>query len=152
MNVKLDHMNSEEFQEYLSFAIKHFAEEHIKSGNWKPEEAISKAAEEYERLLPEGQDTENNHLFTIRDGSKEVGMIWLSQISNEKGFIYSINIWKGNQGKGYGKKAMQEIEVLANDLGLKSIGLHVFAHNNIARDLYGKLGYIEKNIKMEKTL
>ncbi|WP_101841837.1 N-acetyltransferase [Halobacillus sp. Marseille-P3879] len=152
MTVRLDRMNSEEFQKYLSFAIKHFAEEQIKSGNWKPEEAVSKATEEYEKLLPEGQDTENNHLFTVRDRSKEVGMIWFAQITNEKGFIYGINIWEGNQGKGYGKKAMQEIEILAKNLGLKSIGLHVFAHNNMARDLYEKVGYTEKNIKMEKTL
>lgn len=152
MAVRLDQMNSEEFQKYLSFAIKHFADEQIKSGNWEPEEAISKATQEYERLLPEGKDTDNNYLFTIRDGSKEVGMIWLAQIKNEKGFIYDIKIWEGNQGKGYGKKAMQEIEILAKKFGLKDIGLHVFAHNNKARGLYEKLGYIEKNIKMEKTI
>ncbi|WP_181350867.1 N-acetyltransferase [Thalassobacillus sp. CUG 92003] len=152
MTLKLDPMTSGEFQDYLGFAIKHFAEEHIKSGNWKPEEAYRKAAEEYEKLLPAGQDTGNNYLFTIRDGSKEVGMIWLAHKTHEKGFIYSIHIWEGNQGKGYGKKALQEIEVIAKKRGLKSIGLHVFAHNAIARDLYGKLGYIEKNIKMEKSL
>ncbi|UOR13835.1 GNAT family N-acetyltransferase [Halobacillus amylolyticus] len=152
MTVRLEQMSSEEFQQYLSFAIKHFADEQIKSGNWEPQEAISKATQEYEKLLPKGQNTENNNLFTIRDGSKEVGMIWLAQITNEKGFIYGINIWEGNQDKGYGKQAMQEIEVLAKKIGLKSIGLHVFAHNKIARGLYEKLGYIEKNIKMEKTL
>ncbi|WP_112180443.1 MULTISPECIES: N-acetyltransferase [Paraliobacillus] len=152
MTVRLDQMNSEEFKKYLSFAIKHFADEQIKSGNWEPKEAFSKATQEYERLLPEGKDTPKNHLFTIRDGSNEVGVIWLAQITNEKGFIYSINIWEGNQGKGYGEKAMQEIEILAKKIGLKDIGLHVFAHNNLARSLYEKLGYIEKNIKMEKTL
>ncbi|UOQ94801.1 GNAT family N-acetyltransferase [Halobacillus shinanisalinarum] len=152
MTMRLDEMNSDEFQAFLSFAIKHFADEQIKCGNWKPEEGISKATEEYEKLLPEGKNTENNHLFTIRDENQEVGMIWLAKVTDEKGFIYSINIWEGNQGKGYGKKAMQEIEVLAKEFGLKNIGLHVFAHNQLARDLYEKLGYIEKNIKMEKSL
>ncbi|WP_163527247.1 GNAT family N-acetyltransferase [Halobacillus ihumii] len=152
MTVRLEQMNSEEFQQYLNFAINHFADEQMKSGNWEPQEAISKAAQEYEKLLPNGHKTEDNHLFTIRDESKEVGMIWLAQITNEKGFIYGFNIWEENQGRGYGKQAMQEIELLAKKMELKSIGLHVFAHNKTARSLYDKFGYIEKNIKMEKAL
>ena len=152
MTVKLAKMTSKEFQNYINFAIKHYADEHVKSGNWNPEEAIGKAEKEYETLLPEGKDTENNHLYTIRDGDREVGVVWLAQTSEEKGFIYSINIWEGNQGKGFGRKAMVEVETLARELGIKRLGLHVFAHNTIARDLYEKLGYTEKNIKMEKTL
>ena len=102
--------------------------------------------------MPKGQNTKNHYLFTIRDGSKEVGMIWLAKRTDEKGFIYDINIWEGNQSKGYGKQAMQEMEILAKKIGLKSIGLHVFGHNKIARSLYEKLGYKESNIKMEKIL
>ncbi|MDY0393948.1 GNAT family N-acetyltransferase [Virgibacillus halophilus] len=66
--------------------------------------------------------------------------------------MYDINIWKGNQGKGYGKQAMKQIEIIAKEIGLKVIGLHVFGHNKVARGLYEQLGYIETNIKMEKSL
>ncbi len=152
MTVRLEQMNSEEFQQYLNFAIKHFADEQMKSGNWEPQEAVTKAAQEFEKLLPNGLNTEDNHLFTIRVGSQEVGMIWLAQVAHDKGFIYGFNIWEENQGRGYGKQAMQEIELLAKKMGLRSIGLHVFAHNKTARSLYDKFGYIEKNIKMEKSL
>ncbi|MEW9677860.1 GNAT family N-acetyltransferase [Lentibacillus sp. L22] len=152
MTVRLEKMNSIEYQHYLSYAIKNYANEQVKSGSWKQQEAISKAIQEHEKLLPEGEETENNHLFTIHDGYQEVGMIWLAQRTNEKGFIYDINIWEGNQGKGYGMEAMKEVETVAKKLGLKSIGLHVFGHNKIAKKLYEKLGYIETNIKMEKPL
>ncbi|MDC3414160.1 GNAT family N-acetyltransferase [Aquibacillus sp. 3ASR75-11] len=152
MTVRLEKMNSVEFQQYLSYAIKNFADEQIKSGIWEQQGSISRAKNEYIKLLPEGEKTENNNLFTIRDGDQEVGMIWLAQRTNEKGFIYDINIWEGNQGKGYGKQAMKELEIAAKKIGLKSIGLHVFGHNKVARDLYEKLGYIETNIRMEKTL
>ncbi|SET80116.1 Acetyltransferase (GNAT) family protein [Salinibacillus kushneri] len=81
-----------------------------------------------------------------------MGMIWLAQRSNEKGFICDVNIWEGNQGRGYGKQAMKELELVAKKLGLKSIGLHVFGHNQIARGLYEKLGYIETDILMEKKI
>lgn len=75
MTVKLEKMNTIEFQQYLSYAIKNFAEEQIKSGNWEQQDAISKATEEHKKLLPDGEETENNYLFTIRDGEQEIGMI-----------------------------------------------------------------------------
>ncbi|RCW64542.1 GNAT family N-acetyltransferase [Saliterribacillus persicus] len=152
MTVRLEEMSANEFQQYLSFAIKNFADEQIKSGNWEPHEAISNAKKEYEKLLPEGQNTENHNLFTIRYGDKEVGVIWIAERTDAKGFIYDINIWEESQCKGYGKKAMQEIEIFAKENGMNSIGLHVFGHNKVARYLYEKLGYRETNIKMEKTL
>lgn len=152
MTVKLEKMNTVEFEQYLNYAIKNFAEEQIKSGNWEQQDAVSMATEEYKKLLPDGEKTENNYLFIIRDGKQEIGMIWLAHKTSEKGFIYDINIWEGNQGKGYGKQAMKEIERVAKEIGIKKIGLHVFGHNKAARRLYEKLGYIETNIKMEKAL
>jgi ribosomal protein S18 acetylase RimI-like enzyme len=149
---RLEEMNSTEFQRYLSYAIKNYADEHVKAGNWNEQEAMGKATKEFEKLLPEGEKTVDNKLFIIRDEDQEVGMIWLAQRSAEKGFIYDINIWEGNQGRGYGKKAMKEIEVVAKKLGLKKIRLHVFGHNKLARDLYVKLDYIETDIVMEKKI
>lgn len=150
--VKLDEMTSPEFQKYLSVAIKNYADEHVEAGNWDEGESMGKAAQEFEDLLPDGEKTVNHHLFTIRDHDKEVGMIWLAQRTSEKGFIFDINIWDDYQGKGYGKKAMKAIETVGKELGLKSIGLHVFAHNKIARHLYNKLGYIETDISMVKQI
>jgi ribosomal protein S18 acetylase RimI-like enzyme len=150
--VRLDKMNSSEFERYLRYAIRNYADEHVKAGNWNEQEAISKATKEFEKLLPEGEKTVNNKLFIIRCEDKEVGMIWLAQRSNDKGFIYDINIWEGNQGRGYGKQAMKEIEKVARKLSLKSISLHVFGHNQVARGLYEKLGYLETDIIMEKKI
>lgn len=152
MTVILKTMSSDEFQQYQGYAIENFANEQIKSGNWKQKGAISKAEEEYKRLLPDGSNTDNNYLFTIRDGELKVGMVWLAKKDDNKGFIYDINIWKGNQGKGYGKQAMKQIEIIAKEIGLNRIGLHVFGHNKVARSLYDQLGYVETSIKMEKSL
>lgn len=152
MTVILKTMSSDEFQQYQGYAIENFANEQIKSGNWKQKGAISKAEEEYKRLLPDGSNTDNNYLFTIRDGELKVGMVWLAKKDDNKGFIYDINIWKGDQGKGYGKQAMKQIEIIAKEIGLNRIGLHVFGHNKVARSLYDQLGYVETSIKMEKSL
>ncbi|QDP42228.1 GNAT family N-acetyltransferase [Radiobacillus deserti] len=145
-------MNASEYKRYLSYAVKNYADEHVKAGNWKQEEAMNKAAKQFEKLLPDGEKTENHKLFTIRDHNQEVGMIWLAKQTDERGFIYDINIWEGYQGRGYGKQAMKEIEEVAKELGLKKIGLHVFGNNKIARGLYEKLGYLESSVKMEKEI
>ena len=150
--VKLEKMNSHEFQKYLDFAIQNYADEHIKAGNWDELDAINKATQEYETLLPDRENTVNHNLFVIRDENQDVGMIWLAQQSSDKGFIYDINIREDNQGRGYGKQAMEEIERVAQQLGLKSIRLHVFGHNRSARNLYEKLGYIETDIIMQKDI
>ena len=125
MTVRLEKMASNEFQRYLEYAVKNYADEHIKSGEWDEQEAFSKAKKEFEELLPENENTENNYLFTIRDNDEEVGMIWLAQRTNEEGFIFDINVWDGNKHKGYGKQAMKDIEIIGKEIGLKSIGLHV---------------------------
>ena len=40
--IKLVLMNSDEYQKYISSAIKSYAEEKVLSGNWNQEESISK--------------------------------------------------------------------------------------------------------------
>lgn len=58
--INLTLMNAGEYQGYLSSAIKTYAEEKVLAGNWKEEEALKKAEEEYTRLLPQGEKTESN--------------------------------------------------------------------------------------------
>lgn len=145
-------MNSAEYQTYISSAIKTYAEEKVLSGNWKQEESIRKAEEEYIRLLPNGEKTERNFLYTVRKNDEAVGVIWLAQKSEKLGFIYDIYILEQYQGKGYAKEAMKEIESVGQKLGLKKIGLHFFGHNKVARGLYEKLGYEITNVLMEKEI
>ena len=70
----------------------------------------------------------------------------------KSGFIFDIRIDEKFRGKGYGKQAMSLIEEKARELGLKSIGLHVFAVNNVARNLYESVGYEVSSLNMTKKL
>lgn len=150
--ITLDLMNSTEFQEYLNSAIKSYADSNVQSGNWSEQESFSKATEQYAQLLLDGEKTANNKLFTIRSDGQEVGMIWLALKPNNKGFIYDIKIREDYRGRGFGKQAMEDIEKVGREFGIKSIGLHVFANNQIARSLYEKLGYKETSIVMAKEI
>lgn len=145
-------MNDAEFKQYIDEAIINYAKERVKAGNWREEEAILKSREEYTELLPKGVKTQYNYLFSVVDKNEVVGMIWLNKEDDEVGFICEINILKKYQGMGYGKYAMKEIELVAKNLGLKKIELHVFGHNKTAINLYENLEYTVTNMCMSKRL
>jgi ribosomal protein S18 acetylase RimI-like enzyme len=150
--ITLELMDSAELQHYLNTAIENYANGHVLAGNWNEAESIDKATDEFTSLLPEGVKTKNNYLYTIREDDQEVGMLWLAKKTNDNGFIYDINILDNYQGRGFGKEAMKQIELIGKSLGLKKIGLHVFGHNKVARGLYEKLGYQTTNLIMEKEI
>ncbi|MFB7160110.1 MULTISPECIES: GNAT family N-acetyltransferase [unclassified Lysinibacillus] len=153
--ITLKPMNKEEFKQYISYAIEDYAKDKIASGNWSEDEALDLSRESFERLLPQDEKTENNHLFSIFHNDILVGMIWISQkapTNPNEGFIYDFVIFEQYQGQGYGKKAMREAEIIAKELGMNKIGLNVFGHNKIARGLYEKMGYEITNITMAKTI
>jgi ribosomal protein S18 acetylase RimI-like enzyme len=148
----LQKMTSAEFKKTLVNSIESYAKEKTDSGNWKKSEAITKAKEEFATLLPQGLETENHYLYTVMDQDRAVGMIWLAKKPKDTGFIYEIKIAPEYQGLGYGKAAMLAIEVKAKELGMKRIKLHVFGHNQTARNLYEKLAYKTTNVLMAKDL
>lgn len=149
----LREMSASEFEKYKEDAINTYAKEKIKSGSWSEDEAFNMSKSEYDKLLPDGLNSSNNYLFSILNETDEViGMIWLNDKENNCGFIYDINIHENHQGRGYGLKAMKEIENVASSLGLKKIELHVFGHNQRAINLYEKLNYRVTDIRMSKEL
>lgn len=94
-------------------------------------------------------------MYSIFQDQQLVGMIGIAQTPTtnpDEGFIYDFIIYKPYQGQGYGKQAMKETEIIAKELGMNKIGLHVFGHNKVARGLYEKLGYEITNIKMVKSI
>jgi RimJ/RimL family protein N-acetyltransferase len=155
--IRLQPMNETEYQEYLAVSIADYAQEHVKAGRWNAEEALQKAAQEYQALLPDGVSSKNQYLFTIVDeqtGTK-VGMLWFAatERANERvAFVYDVNVYEPFRRRGYGEQAFLTMETKARELGLEKIGLHVFGHNFAARAMYEKLGYVITNVQMFKSL
>lgn len=150
--VTLRFMGSSEFQKYFSSAIENYANEKVLSNNWDQQEAMHKAKQEYEMLLPDREKTNRNYIYNILIEEKIIGMIWLEHKGNDKGFIRDIRILEKYQGKGYGQRAMEQIEIVGRERGVKKMGLHVFGHNKVARSLYEKLGYQTTNVMMIKEI
>lgn len=148
-------MNQEEFQQYRIRALDDYTKDKITSRNWSEDEAINQFRMEFNQMLPKGEKTESQYLFSIFHDQHIVGMIWIGRQSPtniDEGYLYDFIIFDQYQGLGYGTKAMEKIEMIAKELGMRKISLHVFGHNKPARGVYEKLGYEVANMSMVKLI
>ncbi len=155
--IRLVPMSEATYQAYLEVTVREYAEDKVKAGNWQPEEALERSAQEFHKHLPDGVATKDNTLYDIEDEALgiKVGMIWLGRImqgTKPAMFIYDFVIDEAHRRKGYGEQALLAAEVQAKALGYDTIALHVFGHNHAARALYEKLGYEITNVNMAKKL
>jgi ribosomal protein S18 acetylase RimI-like enzyme len=155
--ITLDPMTEEEFAAWLLPAVRERAEENVKSGRWAPDEALQMAKTEFAIMLPNTVQTKGNLLYTVRDsaGGAGVGSVWIAmhrKANRPEAYIYDLVISAEQRGRGYGRAAMLAAIARARELGAESVGLHVFGHNAVARELYRSLGFVETNIQMSLPL
>ena len=123
-----------------------------KVGAWATAEI---AQQEFERLLPNGLATENHHLLAIRSEGQQVGYLWLTTIqrpTETEAFLLDIVVFPDFRRKGYGEEALLQLERYVSGLGLKTISLSVFNHNEAALALYRKASYAPVFTRMTKKL
>jgi ribosomal protein S18 acetylase RimI-like enzyme len=148
-------MTQTEFEAFLEQEIPEYAADNVRAGYWAESESLQKSREAFERLLPQGLQSKDQYLYSIYEGDEAVGVIWMRAEMErpvKSGFIYDLHVDEKFRGKGYGKQAMYLIEDKARELGLKSIGLHVFGYNTVARNLYEGIGYETTSLNMIKQL
>ena len=150
-------MRQEVFAEYVQASVVGYAEENIASGRWAAEGAVERSASEFRDLLPQGLATQKNHLFEIKvdDQGPTIGFIWFAEEDRHGArgaFVYDVVVKEDFRRQGHAERAFLALEPLVAALGLSSIGLHVFGHNEAAQALYAKLGYAVTGINMLKKL
>lgn len=158
--MNLIEFTQKDFEAYWNFALNTYANELSRSNNSTFLKSLKIAKKQLGGLLPYGILTKHQFLYRCSSEFGDVGMIWVG-LYLERGemhaFIYDFHIWKEYRGKGFSKIVMSLIEKKAKYLGAKFLGLHVFRHNNIAFNLYEKLGYViyldgKKSVEMKKSL
>ena len=155
--VRLVPMTAAELQVYLAGAIDNYAREHVKAGNWLPEEAHQKSEQEFKQLLPDGVASKDQYLFSIEEAPSglKIGMLWFAVTlkgAHQTAFIYDFIIDEAHRGQGYGRQALAALDQQAAALGVETISLHAFAHNQTAIALYQKLGYAITDVHMSKKI
>ncbi len=150
-------MTEEEFPEYKENAVANYAADLMRAGDLPEAETKKLAEDAFQTPLSEGVHSLDHYLFSIFESgtNTKVGSLWLGKrktAARESAFIYDIYLFENFRGKGYGEMTMRLAEAEAIRLGLKSIGLHVFGHNQAAKRLYDKLGFHVTNLMMRKEL
>lgn len=145
------------FAPYIEELVFQYARENVESGRWQKAGSLTRSRRDIERLLPRGLDTDNNHFFELKvpDVNETVGMVWLtleSSSTTSTVFIYDLEIKPEHRRKGYAKLALKEIEDFAATHNIVNIGLHVFSHNDAAKQLYAEMGYETVSINMVKKI
>lgn len=155
MSIHLENMSQQSFEKIYEESIIEYASEHVKSGDWEEDGSIERARTDFEVLLPEGLNTNNQYLLSVVYDNEDIGYLWLHLFDvkeEKKCFIYDINIKDTFRGQGLGTKTMECIEEYCKNKDVESIGLHVFGHNKRAVSLYNKMGFETTNYRMEKRL
>jgi len=146
-------MNAYEFEHYVKEAVKNYASELTKSGSSLESDSLKVSQKTFSTLLPDGLESKGQFLFHILNETDAViGMIWFGLRPNNEGFIYDFLIHENFREQGFGKKAMELIELEAKNHDVKKLSLHVFGHNIAAISLYKKLGYEIYSMNMSKEI
>jgi ribosomal protein S18 acetylase RimI-like enzyme len=153
-DIQLVPMNEAEYLVWHKKSVDNYRDENHKNGMTLAE-AQKKSDDDFAKLLPDGLKSIDQYVMSIKANGLWIGTLWIGvrgAQDNRKAFIYDIVLDESAKGKGYGKIAMKLLEDKVRSLGLYHIGLHVFGHNTIARNLYTSLGYEVTNLNMEKKL
>lgn len=145
----------EEFPAFRERSITAFVEA-LAAAEGRPEaEFRDGAAEQLDRMLPEGLATARTWvLHVLDDAGRDVGLLWLGphQRRSDALYVNNVEIDPEHRGRGLGRRAMLAAEQIAREAGATAIGLNVFGQNVRARAMYEALGYRLTAAGMTKDL
>jgi len=153
--VRLISMTEADYRQFIAWAIADYAHQQVKAGVWQPEVAMERGEKAFEVLLPDGLSTPNQFLYAIEnEENTPVGYMWFG--AREEGQVrfaalYELVIFEKYRRRGYASQALLVLEAKVREQGMNQIILHVFGHNQSARALYRKYGYVERNVTMVKN-
>src|SRR5215211_6656669 len=110
-------MSDREYAEFRERSEVSYAAEIAASRAVPLPEARRQAAEDHERLLPEGVRTPDHYLWTAYDGNEPVGDLWLHVEPKPDGlhaFGYGFEVRQGLRHRGYRPAIAAPAESLAH--------------------------------------
>jgi ribosomal protein S18 acetylase RimI-like enzyme len=151
--VTFELLDASELPAWLARSRAAYIDGRMASGD-TPEEATANADASLERSFPAGTPVPGQLVGRVKSGGEPIGWLWLGQLGSDqtRWWVWEVEVDEKLRGHGNGRKMMVLAENLARNHGATSIGLNVFAHNTVARELYASLGYAETSVQMRKTL
>lgn len=143
MNITIKDFTQADFNDYLSYSIDGYAEANIKSGRWTAEEGRAKSQQQFDSLLKDGFKSEGLAFWKIHLDGKKIGDFWFHRkpVTPDTIFVFDTNLKEEYRSQGIGTFTFPIIQERLKALGVRTINLHVFAHNSGAVRLYERLGF-----------
>jgi GNAT superfamily N-acetyltransferase len=155
MLAKLRPLSDDELSSFIGATLIQYAEQRVESGE-EADVARATAIRQTEELIPGGRPAPGQLLYRVLDeGGNPVGTLWIGPRTPDRPrnyWVWDVQIEEPERGKGYGRAAMLLAEVEARRRGATELGLNVFGHNHVARQLYESMGYAPTAINMRKPL
>ena len=147
-------MLASEFADYVAYFVPDYAAEISANYDQDMDSALAIAKRDVEKSFPEGVDTPGQELLCIvgEGGNAPLGYLWCKP--DEDGpcvFISDFYILPAHRGKGYAKAALSALEDLFAETGHSEVRLRVASDNDIAQNLYRRVGFSPTGINMRKA-
>jgi ribosomal protein S18 acetylase RimI-like enzyme len=151
--VSFEQFGLSDLTEWLSHSNAEYIEERMAAGDTL-DEAKANTETAMQRIFPNGVPDPGQLIGRILWKGEQIGELWVGRFEAdpERWWVWDLKIDEAFRGRGFGRRAMLLAEELARTSGVTSIGLNVFAHNDVARNLYASLGYHETAVQMRKEL
>jgi ribosomal protein S18 acetylase RimI-like enzyme len=140
--------------EYAAWDAAHRAEYErglVEHAGLSREQAAAKVARDVPAVLPDGLATPSTWIWAVDEDDRRVGTVFLG-VRDGGAWLYDITIHEAERGRGHGRAAMTALETEVRGLGYDTIGLNVWGGNEVARGLYGSLGWSEESVHMRKQI
>ena len=157
MTVRLRPLRDDEIPGFLDGLHDEYVRGLIDDASLSREEAEEKATSDHAALFPGRTPQPDHHMYVVeRETGEPVGHVFWAKRQSPgsalRAFLYQIYIDEPFRGRGFGRQAMELLEVEVRAEGLPGIDLNVWGGNDLARSLYRKLGFEERAIFMSKEL
>ena len=116
MSLRLRPLREDELDAYVTHGRANYARDVHENGGAPTEIAETKAKADWSRLLPDGLSSPSQFIFAVEEAEtgERVGDLWFAERDTEfegkVAFLYSIEIFEGFRGRGFGRQAMLLLE------------------------------------------
>jgi len=140
--LRLKPMKKKEYKKFTKKSMDKYAKEIYKSTLTLTKKDARKIAKtQYKRMLKKGFKNPKYEFYALlNEKEKKIGELWLTK-GEKRLYVSELYIRKKYRHQGYGKATLDKVEKIAKKLKIKRIGLDVFYHNVIAKQLYSNEGY-----------
>ncbi len=139
---------------------RHFIEEYRKITKMKTSVSVEIALKYKKKFFEKDLSSGKGAIFIAKDNKEIVGYIFVltfmpgmeKAIKYSPAYISDLHIEKRYRRKGFAKKLIKEAEKWAKSKNKEEIILDVGTYNKSAINLYKKLKFRDKSLKLEKKL